>query len=70
MNLRAERVRMGMTAEEVGKRVGRSARSILMYERGAADPPGTVLVKLSRLYKKDPDYLLDMTEQDCTQDSR
>lgn len=63
LNLRAERVRLGMSAEEVGKKVGRSAHSIRLYETGAADPPGTVIVKLSRLYGCEPDYLLDMEQE-------
>lgn len=51
-----------MSADEVGKAVGRSGHSILLYETGKADPPGTVLVKLSKLYGRTPDYLLGLTE--------
>lgn len=57
-NLRAERIRFGMSAEEVGKRIGRSAHSVLLYELGKVDPPGTVVVKLSKLYQREPEYLM------------
>lgn len=61
--MRAERVRLGLSAKEVGEHVGRSEHSILLYETGKSDPPGTVLVKLSKLYKKSPDYLMGMIDE-------
>lgn len=65
-NLRAERYRHGLSAEEVGKAVGRSAHSVLLYESGKSDPPGSVLVKLSQLYGKEPKYLIEQTCEEQT----
>lgn len=62
-NLRAERYRRGMSAEAVGKAVGRSAHSVLLYESGKVDVPGSVLVKLSKLYEKEPAYLIKQVGQ-------
>ena len=52
-----------MSAEAVGKAVGRSAHSVLLYESGKVDVPGSVLVKLSKLYEKEPAYLIKQAGQ-------
>lgn len=57
-NMRAERIRVGLSASEVGKYVNRSAHSVLLYETGKVDPPGTVLIGLSKLYDREIDYLM------------
>ncbi|MBS4874128.1 MAG: helix-turn-helix domain-containing protein [Atopobium minutum] len=57
-NMRAERIRAGLSAGEVGKHINRSAHSVLLYETGKVDPPGTVLIGLSKLYDKEIDYLM------------
>ena len=62
-NIRSERVRSGMTAEEVAKEVGVSVNTIRSWERGETEPSVTKAVKLASLYGCTIDYLYNMTEE-------
>lgn len=57
-NMRAERYRLGLTARQVGEKIGKSGKSVLLYERGEVDPPSSVLIKLAKLYGSSPEYLI------------
>lgn len=48
--LREGRNRNGLTAAEVGERVGKSAKTIYSWESGQGQPDADMLIKLSRLY--------------------
>ena len=60
MNMKAERARTGLTAEEVAKRIGVSVNTLLRWESGQNVPLAENLMHLAQLYKCSPDYLLDI----------
>jgi transcriptional regulator with XRE-family HTH domain len=60
-NMRAERVRHGLTVEEAASAVGMHQNTLGKWERGEADPLAMNLVKLAALYDCSPEYLLGLT---------
>ena len=62
-NMRAERVRKGLTVKEVAHEIGVHENAVTRWENGEAEPLGTNLVKMAKLYGCAPDYLLDLTEE-------
>jgi transcriptional regulator with XRE-family HTH domain len=69
-NMRAERVRHGMTLEEAAKVAGMHPNTLGKWERGEADPLAENLVRLARLYGCTPEYLLDLTDDRETATAR
>lgn len=61
-NMKAERARSGMTAEEVAKKIGVHPNAVLRWESGEAEPMASNLVKLSILYDCSVEYLLGYTD--------
>lgn len=61
-NMRAERERIGMTAQEVADAIGVHVNALLRWENGQAEPLGQNLVNLAHLYGCSPEYLLDQTD--------
>lgn len=57
-NLREARIASGLSAEEASEKIGCHFNSLLAWERGDAEPLAKNIIKLSKLYGKDPDYLL------------
>lgn len=66
MNIRSERIRMGFTVDAVANKIGVSKNSLLNYERGDTEVPGSALKKMAALYGCSTDYLLGMTEERVT----
>lgn len=62
-NIRSERVRIGLTTNEVAEHVGVSNSAVFKWESQEIEPSGRNIVKLARLFGCSPDYLLDMTEE-------
>lgn len=62
-NMRDARTAANMTAEEAAEKVGVHVNALLRWEQGEAEPMGSNLVKLSKLYGKSPDYLLGMASE-------
>lgn len=62
-NMRAERVRRGLSIEEVAKSVGMHPNTLNRWEHGEADPLAINLVNLAQLYGCTPEYLLGMTDK-------
>lgn len=60
-NMKAERVRRGMSAADVADKIGVHVNALLRWENGQAEPLGENLVKLSKLYAVSPEYLLEQT---------
>lgn len=60
-NMKAERVRRGMSAAEVANEIGVHVNALLRWENGQAEPLGENIVKLSKLYEVSPEYLLEQT---------
>lgn len=59
-NIRAERVRSGMTVEELAEAIGARPSLVQAWEQGDAEPYASDLVRLSRLFGCSPDYLLGL----------
>lgn len=62
-NMRAERARLGLSAEKVAQRIGVHVNSVRSWERGDIDPNGHNLVALAALYDCSPEYLLGLTDE-------
>ena len=59
----AERKRRGLKATEVAENaVGVHPNALLRWESGVAEPMGSNLIKLSKLYGCSPEYLLEQTD--------
>lgn len=61
-NMRAERVRRGLTATDVAKVVGVHPNALLRWEKGDSEPMGENLVALAWFYECTPEYLLEQTD--------
>ena len=64
MNMKAERARYGLSADEAAKKIGVSANTLLRWESGQNDPLSENLMKLAKLYNCTPDYLLDISNRE------
>lgn len=64
INLMAERVKRGLTVQEVGQAIGANPNTIRTWETGEFAPDAEHLARLCKLYKADPEYLL-MMEGNC-----
>lgn len=62
-NMKAERIRKGMTLHEVAKKLGVHENAVSRWENGEAEPMGSNLIKLSRLYGCSPEYLMEHTTE-------
>ena len=62
-NMRDSRTAAHMTAEEAAEKIGVHVNALLRWEQGEAEPMGSNLLKLSKLYGKSPDYLLGVTSE-------
>ena len=60
--MRAERARLGLSAEAVAKKIGVHVNAVLRWENGEAEPMGSNIVKLAELYGCSADYLLEQTK--------
>lgn len=60
-NMKAERVRRGMSAAEVADKIGVHVNALLRWENGTTEPMGENLIRLSKLYDVSPEYLLEQT---------
>src|SRR5215216_5095934 len=58
--IRARRLQVGLTQEELGARIGKDQKQIWRYETGRNDPTGEVLVDLARALETTADYLLGL----------
>ena len=62
-NIRAHRVRCGMTQEFVAESLGVSRQAVSKWESGASDPSTSNLFALARLFGVSPETLLQGTDQ-------
>ena len=62
-NMKAERARLGLSANAVAEKLGVHTNALLRWEQGKSEPLGSHLIALARLYKCSPDYLLDVDER-------
>lgn len=62
-NMKAERVRRGLSIQQVSEMVGVHVNAVSRWENGEAEPMGSNLIKLSRLYSCSPEYLMEQTNE-------
>lgn len=62
-NIKSERVRLGLSAEDVAKDVGVSLTALYAWEVGASQPKAGNLLRLSSIFDCSPEYLLGMTDE-------
>lgn len=62
-NMKAERTRCNMTAAEVARHIGVHENALLRWENDEAEPLGSNLIRLAKLYDCSPDYLLGLTDE-------
>lgn len=58
MRIRELRQELGLTQEELGKKIGQTKSNISKYERGALQPSIETLTQLSDLFNVSIDYLV------------
>ncbi len=61
-NMKAERVRKGLTLREVGGLLNCSEQLVSRWERGKTTPSTRYLMELANLYQAEPEYLLEDCE--------
>lgn len=62
-NLASERVRLGMTQEDLGKRIGVSKQSISNWEVGTSNIGSENIRKLVEIFNCSADYLLGIKDE-------
>lgn len=63
MNIRLERVRLGMTQADLAKNVGVSVNTITRWEARPGIIPGAALLTMADLFGCSADYLLERTDE-------
>lgn len=59
--MRSARINKGMTTDQVGKHLGVHENAVQRWERGDAEPMGSNLISLSKLYGVSPDVLMEQS---------
>lgn len=62
-NIAIERMRMGMTQQELADSLEVSKSTVSRWEQKILLPYGTELVKMHNLFKCSTDYLLELTDE-------
>jgi len=62
--LKARRLAMQLTQEDIATYIGTSQKQVSRYELGLNDPTGDVLLKLSDILNTSVDYLLGKTDKE------
>lgn len=60
--MKAERARMGLTINEVAKRIGVHPNAVSRWENDEVEPTFSNLFNLANLYGCSPEYLLGITD--------
>lgn len=62
MNIEAERARLGITKDELAKRLGISLKTYYNWISGTRPMPHTKLKEMSKMFGTKVDYLVEETE--------
>lgn len=62
-NMKAERARLGLSAEQVAAEIGVSTNTILSWESGEKEPKAVNIIRLAKFYGCAAEYLLGMTDE-------
>lgn len=57
--MRCGRIAKGLTVKDVAQKIGVHENAVLRWENGTAEPLGSNLIKLSKLYGISADELMD-----------
>lgn len=63
MNIRSERVRIGLTVDGLAKAVGVSKNTIASWELNKRSPDGSYLMRMANIFGCTTDYLLGLTDE-------
>lgn len=63
MNIKAERVRLGLSTADAARALGVSLNTLLGWERNENIPNGSYLARLAGFYGCSADWLLGITEE-------
>lgn len=63
LNIKAERVRLGLSQEEVAENLGIHVNTLRQWESGKSVPNIMNLIKLTDFYKCNSDWLLGLTDE-------
>lgn len=63
MNIKAERVRLGLSTNDAARALEVSLNTLLGWERNVNIPNGSSLAKLANFYGCSADWLLGITEE-------
>ena len=64
--MRDARLMTHLTAEQAAEQIGVHVNALLRWERGEADPMGSNLIALSKLYGVSPESLLELSDRCAT----
>lgn len=59
--IREERLKSGMSQDELAEKLGMKRANISNYEAGRVIPPGNILLELSKIFNVTTDYLLGLS---------
>jgi len=62
--LKARRLALGLTQDDIAVYIGTSQKQVSRYELGLNDPTGDVLLKMSEILNTSVDYLLGKTDKE------
>lgn len=65
-NLAAERVRLGMTQEQLAAELSCTVKTLGKWEKDATTMPGEAMMKAAGLFGCSLDYLLDQSDERLT----
>lgn len=62
-NIKSERIRAGLTREQVAEAVGVHPNSVKNWEQNSCQPGSNALIAMSTLFGCSADYLLGLTDE-------
>lgn len=62
-NVKSERVRIGLTQEELADALGIHVNTVRLWERGECKPSSNNLLAMREIFGCTPDYLLGLTDE-------
>lgn len=62
-NVEAERARMGLSKEELARRLGIASKTYYNWLNGINPIPSDMLIEMSKMFHSKTDYLLGLSEE-------
>ena len=67
--IKAQRIRMGMTQEELAEKMCIPKSTVSAYENDKVDIKSSVIVELSKMLETSPNYLLGIEMDNCMEET-